>query len=241
MKKCWINPLFCFNKGMNAFCISILIIFLSTNLWAEEIVVAIADWPPYEYFDDQGQANGVNVLTVKGSANLIGLKVKFKSYPWTRCLEYVKEGSVDSILSLYRTVDREKFLYFVSEYLGTDHNVLFTHHERAYAFNGDLKSLAGETIIVARNNFYGNDFENANFIKKYEANNTSQIIEMIVHGRHPLGISSRLPLIHVAKKMKLSEKIKILLPPVSSDPYIWVSQKPKVKSIKILQTKWPVL
>ncbi len=215
----------------------IFILLFASNLLSKEIVVAIADWAPYEYFDKSGKSAGLNVEIVQGAAKSIGMKVKFELYPWTRCLMYVKSGKVDAILSLNKTKSREKFLYFVPAVISEELNVLFVKNNSEHGFDGDLKKLSGKTVVVARNNLYGKAFDNASYIVKYNANNSKVIIRMISHGRANYGISSKYPLIYISTEIGLRNEIKILDPPVSYGKLYLGFTKRKGTKYKLLANK----
>ena len=202
---------------MKKLAIQLLIaIIIPTNIWAQEIVIAIAEWPPYEFIDKTGKPSGINVTTIKEATKQLGIKIKFVQYPWSRALLSVKHGKVDAIMSLYKTTEREEFLYYVPEIISYDENVLITFYQNTYTFNGNLQDLSGKTIIVARNNSYGEAFDEADYFEKHDVGSNMQILDMVAVNRYPLGISSRLPLIHIARKKGITNKLKILEPPVSS-------------------------
>lgn len=191
-------------------------------LWGQQpvpktLTIAIADWPPYEYVDTQQKFSGQNVEIVQAVSKKLGYHVIFRQLPWSRCIKYVKEGTVDGILSLYRTKAREAFLYYVDESISDDISVLFTASSNPHTYDGDLKSLTGKTVVIARNNSYGMAFDQATYLKKFDTNNNKQVLQMVRANRYPFGISSKLPLIHLMKTMGVTDKIKILEPPVSSE------------------------
>lgn len=195
----------------------LIAIIIPTNIWANEIVIAIAEWPPYEFIDETGKPSGINVTTINESTKQLGIKIKFVQYPWSRALLYAKRGKVDGIMSLYKNTERENFFHFVPECISRDDNVLITFHKTQYTFSGNLQDLSGETVIVAKNNSYGEAFDKADYFEKYDVGSNMQILDMVAINRYPLGISSRLPLIHLARKKGIANKLKILEPPVSSD------------------------
>lgn len=210
-------------------CLTLLV--FTVNGTSKDFVIAIEDWPPYEYVKNDTIV-GFDVTIVKDVLKSMGLNAHIKVFPWVRALKYAKEGKIDAIMSLYKTKEREKFIYFPKEYLSVDQNILITFHKNRYTFDGNLKTLKNRTVIVTRGNSYGENFDNAKYISKYSVNSHSQVIGMVAKNRYPFGIVSKLPLIHLSKKLNLRDKIKILEPHVSQEAlYIGFTKAKKYEKL----------
>ncbi len=195
----------------------LLVLFIAVNTSADEFSVVIGDWAPYEYFNDKNEPAGVNVSIITAVAKLLGHTLTISTYPWSRCLKKVEHGEADAIMSLYKTSKREKFLYFVPEHLSGDFNVLFVLKSSHLTFDGDLKILTGKTVLISRNNSYGDAFDNAKNFTRYEVGGFEQMFGMLRNKRAPYAIYSRYPLIYGLTKYKMINGIKILPTPVSQE------------------------
>ncbi|MFN6992433.1 MAG: substrate-binding periplasmic protein, partial [Fervidobacterium sp.] len=90
------------------------------------IEVLTINWKPYEWYDEKDQFwKGIDVDTVKAVFKSLGFEVVFITYPWERCLEFMKSRMFDGIMTLRKTQTREEFLIFPKEILSTGNDVLY--------------------------------------------------------------------------------------------------------------------
>ena len=198
--------------------IGILILLLFTNnLMAKEYKIAISNWTPYEYINENQEEKGININIIKAVAKSLNWKIKFYNRPFTRCLLEVEKGKMDAIMSVFKTPEREKFLYFPTEHINSDITILFTHKDSKLKYNGNLKSLSGLEVALERDNSYGKKFDNADYLIKQKAPNSHRLVSVITSKRYPVGIHSYYALIALAKELNSIDTIKILSPPVSKD------------------------
>ena len=80
--------------------------------YPREITICYGPWKPYEYMENN-QTKGVNVELVEAAANSLGIRINWVAYPWTRCVASAKSGIVDGLMSLYRSGERESFLFIL--------------------------------------------------------------------------------------------------------------------------------
>ena len=197
-------------------CFLFLLLF-TTNLMAKEYKITISNWPPYEHITKNQEEKGINIKIVRAVAKSLNWKVKFYNRPFSRCLLEVENGQMDAIMSIYKTPERENFLYFPTEHTNFDMAILFTSKDSNLKYDGNLKSLAGLNIAFERNNSYGEEFDNADYIIKEEIPNCRTLVSVIANKRYPVGIHSHYPLIALAKELNSLDKIKTLSPPISKD------------------------
>ncbi|MBP3655211.1 MAG: transporter substrate-binding domain-containing protein [Clostridia bacterium] len=73
---------------------------LGDIMTAGKIVVATSpDWPPYEYYDDQNNVVGTDVLMVKWMAEQLGVELEIKEMNFDACLTAVQMGDVDMVVA----------------------------------------------------------------------------------------------------------------------------------------------
>jgi len=206
----------------------LLVMLMSVSLLApsnKTYKVVMETYPPYE-LSQNGKITGLDVEIIQSVFEIMGEKVVFEEYPWERCLKMVENGDVDAITSLFKTDEREKFLYFPAVELSLEENAFFTAKGSGIKFNGNLNDLKKYTIGMIQGYSYGDEFDNASYLKKDENTDNETLIKKVAGGRTDLGIGNILVINYVAKELGLDKKIEFLKPSLSKDGlYIGFSQK----------------
>jgi len=211
------------------FCILSFLLSLSGTSHAEpeQLHIGISTgYPPFYFFDDNNQPTGICIDVVNQVAEAMNVTVQYDSYPWKRMLEYGREGKVDAVLPLFKTLDREQFLIFPETELITEDNRFFTAKSNPLIYSGVLADVTGRKIGVMDNFSYGEEFDNTNFPNKLIAKTTEQLIKLVQNERIELGIGNSRVITYSARKMAAAEQIRFLSPPVTVSPlYIGFSKK----------------
>ena len=73
---------------------------LDDILAAGKLTIATSpDWPPYEYYDDNNNVVGTDVLMVKWMAEQLGVELEIKELAFDACLAAVGMGDVDMVVA----------------------------------------------------------------------------------------------------------------------------------------------
>ena len=73
---------------------------LDDILAAGKLTVATSpDWPPYEYYDDNNNVVGTDVLMVKWMAEQLGVELELQEMAFDACLAAVAMGDVDMVVA----------------------------------------------------------------------------------------------------------------------------------------------
>lgn len=162
----------------------------------------------------------------------LGVKPEYKVYPWARCIEMMKSGSADVILTIFRNSERMKYLYYPSEFTVNQPNALFKLKESQIAFDGDLKKLKGHLIGVKTSTSYGENFDRANFLKKEQVSFTESVINLVENKRVSLGVGSITQLKYLMNQKGTAGKFVFLKPLISQEHlYIAFSKARKQKRL----------
>jgi len=92
--------------------ISLLFVLSSTQLFAKKFVVGVDPWLNF-IIEKDGKYSGKTIDIFSELADKMGYEIEFKSYPWARCIQSMKDGTVDAIGNLSYAKKREKFLTYV--------------------------------------------------------------------------------------------------------------------------------
>ncbi len=123
-------------------------------VWLEKNPVISAGgplaFPPFHFFDDQGNLNGISADYLFSIMDALGLEVIVqKQLPWTEVLEKAKSGEIDVIACAAKTEERETYLSFTTSYLSFPLVIL----SRTDApFIGGIQDLHGKTLAVIDKN-----------------------------------------------------------------------------------------
>lgn len=214
-----------FSLMITVFLIMFILFFSNESKAQNPFKVVFETYPPYEYFENNN-AIGLDAEIVRNVMNNLKVNVVFEEYNWDRCLKMVETGEANGIISLFKTKEREVFLYYPTTELSYEENVLFTYKGSNIKFDGDLKKLKDYTVSIVSGYAYGGGFDEATYIKKEEEEDNETVINKVVNKRTPLGVGNILVITFLAKKMGVLDKIEFLKPSLSKDPlYIGFSKK----------------
>ncbi len=197
------------------------------DLQAGELVVGTSTgYPPY-YFVEDGKLKGVCVAVINQTAQLLGMQVIYKQYPWKRMLEYGKTGEVDAIMPLFKTAAREQFLVFPDIEIALEENNFFTRKSSGIKFTGALQDLAGHPIGIVLDYSYGEAFDTADYLEKIVTKNDLNLMQMFKFKRFTTGLGNRQVVRYFARKTGGIEDLVFLEPPITKAPLYIAFSKAK--------------
>lgn len=107
-------------------------------------------WPPFNFAID-GKPHGYSVDYFNLLAERVGLKVDYVTGPtWNEFLGMMKAGTLDVMLNIVKTEDRQKYLLYTPPYADNP-NTILSRKEDGYE---NLQQLFGKTVSVPRGFFY---------------------------------------------------------------------------------------
>ncbi len=216
----------------------LLCCFFPLTISAEQkkVVFVYEDYPPYEYMDN-GVTSGIDADIIREVCQRLEIVPEFKEYPWKRALRYVKEGRADAIFSLFKTPDREKFLYYPALSINTEKNILFTLKENDYSVNR-LSDLKDKTVGMVAGNSYGAEFDACEWIKKDIVSDVELLLKKQARGRTDFSVINELVGMHIVRKLGLDSKIRKLNYVVGEGPLYVAFSKAKGKKSRELADKF---
>lgn len=193
---------------------------------ASVFVVGISSgYPPY-YFEKNGVLTGFCIDLVNAVALEMGIEVTYKAYPWKRMLLSAEKGEVDAVMPLFRTREREEYLYFNGLGLAYETTHLFTSVDASISYDGALKSVASSSIGVVTDYSYGSEFDSFVFPHKVITQDDKHLIEMFMYDRFDIGVGNRDVVSYYADMKGLAGKLKFLDPPITKETlYIGFTRK----------------
>jgi polar amino acid transport system substrate-binding protein len=210
-----------------ALVVAALLCLWSTLAWGEtdEITVGVSTgYPPY-YYEQNGELVGICIDLVDSVAQSLSLNVTYTQFPWERMLLNAQQGLVDAIMPLFRTEERNSFLYFDNLELVDEKNSFFSWKENRIQFDGNFEAIRPYRVGVVTGYSYGENFDKYAHFKKVATQNDKHLVEMLKHKRFDVGIGSRDVVMFNAKIENISDKIQFHEPYITKDPlYIGFSK-----------------
>jgi len=217
---------------MKTFFFSIFFFIMSGSAQAEiqQLHIGISTgYPPFYYFVENHQPTGIIIDIIDHVSRSMNISVSYVSYPWKRMLAYGQEGKVDAIMPLFKTAEREQYLWFPAKELIEEDNVFFTASSNSIEYSGELADLINRKIASIDDFSYGEEFDHTNFTAKTIAKSPEQLINLVQNGRVELGIGNSKVITDTAKQMGAEDKIRFLSPPVTVSPLFIGFSKKRVK------------
>jgi polar amino acid transport system substrate-binding protein len=206
------------------------------NSMPKEIVIAYhEDFPPY-CFEESGEVAGIFPEMVIKAAQKIGVKVKFKKFPWKRMLQSGDVGDVDAIMPLVKNKKRMDYLIYPGNGIALTEVSFFTRSDSVINYSGDLNDLKPYIIGVVQDYDYGEEFKNATYLQKDYSPSDEILVEKLIRGRFRVLLGPDRVVKHYAGKLGAADKIK-LLPPVFVRKILYLAFS-KVKNHQVLADRF---
>jgi polar amino acid transport system substrate-binding protein len=185
-----------------------IIMLLPVSVLAEKLTLVYEPYPPYEY-NDGGKLIGTDVDIIRAVCKRVGCEPEFSERPWKRAMVEVKTGQVDGIFSLFKTEEREEFLFFPSESLSFEKNVVITKKGKGIKAT-KLDDLKGKSFGVVVDYSYGDDFDAYKDLKKEVCKDNEELLKKLYAGRMEVAIINELGYHSLIKKMGLKGKFEVI-------------------------------
>ncbi len=107
-------------------------------------------FPPFHYFDENGNARGIALDYLRFVMGRIGLRTEApEDLPWPEVMRKAREGETDLVSCIARTPDREAYLLFSNPFLSFP-LVIVSRNDAP--FIGGLNDLRGMKVAFVRQN-----------------------------------------------------------------------------------------
>lgn len=107
-------------------------------------------WPPFN-FSQNGVPKGYSIDYMDLLAQKVGIKVDYITGPtWDEFLGMMKAGTLDVMLDIVKTPDRQKYLLYTPAYANNP-NTILSRSDAAYQ---SMEELFGKTVAITKGFFY---------------------------------------------------------------------------------------
>lgn len=196
----------------------ILLLISSLYITAEERVIyaAYTSWEPYTYTVD-AKPMGFELEIFQNVMERMDYSVIFIEMPWKRCLQNLKSGEMDVVISMLINEEREEYTLFPEEHISTTDFMLISLKESAIESTNPLINLKDYKIGSILGFHYGDEFDNANYLDKVEVGDSELLLELLLKKRFDIVIGNKTVIMNSFHKKKLTTALVFHEPPVKSD------------------------
>ncbi len=183
-------------------------LLFSLALRADPVVrIPVNDFPPWVVISEE-KVDGVDVDLARDLLAYMGYEAQFMPCPWARCLKMLEFGHADMMLGLFRSPEREAFVKYVEPPYYMDPPKAFYTLAQTPLVIRSLDNLRSLTVGVIGGTLYFPDFDEADYLNKYEVTDNRVLINMLLRKRIDTFISTPVHIDLLAETMGVSEMIE---------------------------------
>ena len=183
----------------------ILFLLIAPLSFAEKMSFVTSGMSPPLVYNDKDKLTGMDLDVIVKFCKKNGITPEFKAFPWKRAIMTIKKGNADGIFTLFRTQEREEFLYYPSVPINTVKTVIWTRKGSEIKIR-EFKDLKGYSLGVIAGYKYGTQFDSLKELKKTSCNTKEQMIKMLDKRRFDLAIDSEACFKFMCKQIGLEQK-----------------------------------
>jgi PAS domain S-box-containing protein len=112
------------------------------------VIVGInRDYPPYEFVNARGEAEGYDVDLVRAVARVMGLEIRILPGPWEEVRKGLEQGRIDLAPGMLKSPERARFADFSAPHMVVHYSIFVRRDATALK---SLEELRGHRILVER-------------------------------------------------------------------------------------------
>jgi len=138
------------------------------------------NWPPFN-FSQNGQPQGYSIDFMNLIAEKTGFQVEYVTGPsWNEFLGMMKDGSLDVMLNIVKTPERQQYLLYTPPYADNP-NAIVSKKDKPY---DNIESLFGKTVAIPRG-FFTEEVLSKNYpqIKLLPVEDMLETLKAVTFGR----------------------------------------------------------
>jgi len=105
------------------------------------------DYPPYEFLNPLGEADGYDVDLLRAVARVMGLEITIQPSPWDEVRRGLETGRIDLSAGMLKSADRARFADFSEPHMVVHYSIFVRKDSPALE---SLEALRGRRILVER-------------------------------------------------------------------------------------------
>jgi polar amino acid transport system substrate-binding protein len=181
---------------------------LSANASNFKVIVGIdEDYPPYEFVNEKGEADGLLVELTKAISEVMGFEVEFRMGDWQDMVNEMKAGRIDILQGVSWSEERAEKFSFTPASTMINHAIFArkgTHAVRS------LEELSGKEVIVHEGGIMQGYLLNMDKPPILTLVGTpDDTLRLLASGQHDYAVVALLPGMYIIKKHRLDNLIPV--------------------------------
>lgn len=189
--------------------ILVLITLLSSGVYANNTLLISGDryFPPYEFYDDDGEYRGFNVDLMRALSLEMGVDIRFVPMDWVDAHVALQNGEIDIIQGMNFNDNRRAVYDFSDQYLN---NSIVCFVDKDNQFIIDLKDLRNRRVAVQRSDFAAYLLAEIGEIEVVFFTEMEEAFEQLLNERVDAVVGNRLTGLYAIQKARIEDSIKIV-------------------------------
>lgn len=165
------------------------------------------DYPPYEFYDKDGNPTGYNVELMKAIGDVMGIKVKFRLGAWVEIRKALDKGEIDALQGMSYSDGRARDFAFSLPHTMVNHSVFARKGTPPVDSIYDLK---GKEVAFHNKGFVHDYLVEKQIDANYILTDTqASALRLIASGKHDYAVVASLPGAYIIKEHKLTNVVPI--------------------------------
>ncbi|MDF2592213.1 MAG: transporter substrate-binding protein, partial [Clostridia bacterium] len=174
------------------------------------LMVAISEYPPFLVEHNNGESfSGIDVDIMNEVFKRKGVKAIYKSYPFEKTIELLKDGFIDVIPTLSYNKEREEYMIFSESYRDTTKYVFVGKTDSNVQINNS-EDMKNYSIGMAKGFSYPEEFMKDTSISKDESINAEIMLSKLLKNQIDAAIFNEFTLGEYIIKNNLKDKVRLM-------------------------------
>ncbi|WP_300671406.1 transporter substrate-binding domain-containing protein [Desulfoluna sp.] len=181
-----------------------------------------AQYPPYEFIDEQGEPAGFTVELTRALAEVMGMEIEIRLGPWEESMAAFKRGDVDVMQGISYSDERSERYEFSLAYTLIHHSI-FTRLETLGVTS--LPHLSGKKVLVQTNGIMHETLKHSGLpIEPVPTPFQTDALRLVASGTYDYAIVANLPGLYYIRENKLTN-IRKRGNPIAVQLYCYATRK----------------
>ncbi len=165
------------------------------------------NYPPYEFIDEEGEADGYNTELTRAIAEVMGMKIEIELAGWDAMRKRLKSGQLDALQGMAFSEQRSKNYDFTPPH-AIVHQSIFARKGEAEVT--ELSELNDKEVIVQRSGIMHDYLLQNNVGARLVLVDThASALRLLASGKHDYALVANLPGLYLGRELELSNIIPV--------------------------------
>lgn len=165
------------------------------------IVRGDADYPPYEFLDDEGEPAGFDVDILRAVARTQGLTMDLRMGDWTSVRRSLEDGDIDMLVGMHISRERARIVTFSHPYTSIQHAIFVRADSDITGYRG----LRNRKLVVQESTIMHDMLKRGHLTAAIATTSSvGEALRQLASGRHEAALVPKYQGLFLAKELKLN-------------------------------------